>query len=56
MKRTKPLDEVNQAVAVQRFYTLEGSDITDDDIDELVALHRAERERRLAKGKKTKTC
>lgn len=52
MKPPKPLDEINQAVAVQRFYTLEGSDITDDDIDELVALHRAERERRLAKGKK----
>jgi len=56
VKPPKPLDEINQAVAVQRFYTLEGSDITDDDIDELVALHRAERERRLAKGKKTKTC
>ena len=53
MKRPKPLDEVNQSAAVQRFYTLEGSDITDEDIDELVALHRAERERRLAKGKKS---
>lgn len=56
----KPLDEVQDATALQQFYARNPEELSDEDLDALVQVHRAERERRAeatakkASRKKTK--
>lgn len=51
----KPLDEVQDATALQQFYARNPEELTDEALDALIAVHRAERAARAEAAAKKAT-